>query len=68
LFEHPLEAVSAADVLMVLDKFGGLVNAMDALTREHREAVYRAASLTITYHPAEREVDLAVSLAAGGWG
>jgi len=60
------EAVSATDVLQVLDELGGLVGTMEAFTRENREATCKAAKLRITYHGVEREVDLAVSLAPGG--
>ncbi len=63
---RPSEAVTAAGVLQALDQLGGLVETMDAFSRENREAIYKAANLRITYHPAEREVDLAVSLAPGG--
>jgi site-specific DNA recombinase len=63
---RPSEAVSATDVLQALDELGGLVGTMEAFTRENREAIYKATNLRITYHPAEREVDLALSLAPGG--
>ena len=38
---------------------------MEAFTRDNREAIYRVARLRIRHYPVEREVDLAVSLAAG---
>ena len=61
----PTEAVTAASVLEVLDEFGGLVETMEAFTRENPEAIYRAANLRVIYHPAERKVDLAVALTGG---
>lgn len=64
--QRPAEVATAAGILKVLDELDGLVGAMEAFTRENREAIYRAANLRVTYHPAEREVDLALSLAPGG--
>lgn len=64
--QHPGKAVTAADVIRALDELGGLMGAMDAFSRENREAIYRSANLRVTYHPAERAVDLAVSLAPRG--
>jgi site-specific DNA recombinase len=62
----PTDKVTASDVLQALDELGGLIGTMEAFTRENREAIYRAANLRVTYHPAEREIDLAVALTPGG--
>jgi hypothetical protein len=63
---RPTDSVTANDVLQALDEFGGLMGTMEAFTRENREAIHRAANLRVTYHPAEREIDLAVALTPGG--
>lgn len=63
--QHYPVALSADDILSMLDELGGLMPTLEAMNRESREAIYRAANLRITYHPQAREVDLTVTLGGG---